>query len=305
MGSAAIAGRYLIADRIGVGAMGSVWRAWDLRERRWVAAKVLSRYDAGLLQRFVREQSLRIDHPHVVLPTGWAADDDRVLFTMDLVRGGTVGELLRRTPLLPGDFAAVLLDQLLDALAVVHAVGVVHRDVKPANLLLEPTGTGRPWLRLGDFGVAVVRGDVRLTRGPGGVGTSGYMAPEQAAGAPPDPRQDLYAVGMVARQLVTGRPPDHLATVDGRLAPLVASLTAEDPALRPATALDARTALHASGVPAGAPWQSHPHPPEVPDLLGEPPLPSTWRSWAGPSRRHTAGFAGAACLGALAAWLVR
>ena len=108
-------------------------------------------------------------------------------------------DVVRRGPL-PDSYVRVVLDQVLQALVAVHAAGVVHRDVKPGNLLLEPTGTGRPWVRLGDFGIAVADGDPRLTRSPGGVGTGGYMPPEQAAGAPPDPRQDVYAAGVVATQ---------------------------------------------------------------------------------------------------------
>ena len=133
------------------------------------------------------------------------------LFTMDLVRGGNLEQLLARHGPLPDAYVRVVLEQVLEALVAVHAAGVVHRDVKPGNLLLEPTGTGRPWVRLGDFGIAVVAGDPRLTRAPGGVGTGGYMAPEQAAGAAPDPRQDLYAAGVVATQLLTGRPPGAAA----------------------------------------------------------------------------------------------
>ena len=150
---------------------------------------MLGRHDAGLLQRFVREQSLRIRHPHVVAPTGWAADDHRLLFTMDLVRGGSLDALLARHGPLPDSFVRVVLDQILQALAAVHAAGVVHRDVKPGNLLLEATGTGRPWIRLGDFGVAAVLDGVRLTQVPGPVGTLGYLPPEQSNGGAPDPRQ--------------------------------------------------------------------------------------------------------------------
>ncbi len=87
-----------------------------------------------------------------------------------------------------------MLEQTLLALGAVHATGLVHRDVKPANLLLEPTDDDRVHVRLGDFGVAVTLAGERLTTSPAAVGTEGYMAPEQAAGQPPDPRQDLYAV---------------------------------------------------------------------------------------------------------------
>lgn len=257
-----LAGRYALIDQVGVGAMGSVWRARDLRTGELVATKVLGAHDSSMLLRFVREQGLRIQHPHVVAPTGWAAEDHRVVFAMDLVRGGSVETLLAEHGPLPTPYVAVLLDQLLQALDAVHAAGVVHRDVKPANLLLEPGG---PHLRLGDFGVAVPLDAVRLTRGQGVVGTDGYMAPEQAAGAAPDPRQDLYAAGVVAKQLLAGR--------DGVLRPLVDALTDPDPAMRPPTAAAALERLRRIEVPEDGPW------PDVPDRLGEPPGPLR-RRWA-------------------------
>ena len=266
---APLAGRYLLIDQIGAGGMGSVWRAWDLRSRRFVAAKVLGRHDAGLLLRFVREQSVRIQHPHVVSPHGWAADDDLVVFTMDLVRGGSVQTLIGDHGPLPESYVAVVLEQTLLALAAIHAAGVVHRDIKPANLLLEPTGTGRPVVRVGDFGVAALVDDVRLTRVPGAIGTDGYMAPEQVRGAAPDPRQDLYAAGVVAVEMLTGLVPRRpRGAPPGRLQPLLAALTSPDPGQRPPSASAALTELHRVGVPTGTPWQDDPDPPEVLDRLG-------------------------------------
>jgi len=135
------AGRYELVDPIGRGGVGAVWRAWDRRRRRYVAAKVLQQSDAHSLLRFVREQALRIDHPHVLAPASWAADDDKVLFTMDLVGGGSLVHLIGDYGPLPPAFVCTLLDQLLSGLAAVHAEGVVHRDIKPANVLLEATGT--------------------------------------------------------------------------------------------------------------------------------------------------------------------
>ena len=180
-----VAGRYVLLDQVGAGGMGSVWRARDTRTGALVAVKVLGQHSAGLLARFVREQAVRVRHPHVVAPTGWAAEDDLVLLAMDLVPGGSVQQLLDEHGPLPVGYAARLVEQLLMALAAVHAAGLVHRDVKPANLLLDATGAGAPHLRLGDFGVAAPIADRRFTTVPGAIGTDGYMAPEQARGRRP------------------------------------------------------------------------------------------------------------------------
>ncbi|MEW2288035.1 serine/threonine-protein kinase [Streptomyces sp. NPDC047841] len=255
------AGRYELADPIGRGGVGAVWRAWDHRRRRYVAAKVLQQRDAHSLLRFVREQALRIDHPHVLAPASWAADDDKVLFTMDLVGGGSLVHLVGDYGPLPPAFVCTLLDQLLSGLAAVHAEDVVHRDVKPANVLLEATGTGRPRLRLSDFGIAMRLGEPRLTETNLVVGTPGYLAPEQMLGAEPDFPADLFAVGLVALYLLEGARPDAKALVryflehgtpgppKGVPEPLwqvVASLVQPDPADRFRTATGARKALAAA-----------------------------------------------------------
>jgi eukaryotic-like serine/threonine-protein kinase len=225
-----------------------------------------------------------------VQPTG--CDD---LFTMDLARGGDVERLLARHGPLPDSYVRVVLDQVLEALVAVHAAGLVHRDVKPGNLLLEPTGTGRPWVRLGDFGIAVARGDRRLTRGPGGVGTGGYMPPEQVAGAAPDPRQDVYAAGVVATRLLTARPPGGPAP-DTPLGRLLVSFTHSDPGQRPATAASALDRLRALGVPAGAPWQGDDDPPDVRALYADPPARTPY-AWG-----VLAVFAAAGLVGGLGSW---
>ncbi|MFE1203319.1 protein kinase [Streptomyces sp. NPDC058762] len=255
------AGRYELVDPVGRGGVGAVWRAWDHRRRRYVAAKVLQQRDAHSLLRFVREQALRIDHPHVLAPASWAADDDQVLFTMDLVTGGSLVHLVGDYGPLPPDFVCTLLDQLLSGLAAVHGEGVVHRDIKPANLLLEATGTGRPRLRLSDFGIAMRLGEPRLTETNLVVGTPGYLAPEQMMGAEPDFPADLFAVGLVALYLLEGAKPDAKALVEhfaehgtptaprGIPEPLwqvVATLVQPDPAARFRTATGARKALAAA-----------------------------------------------------------
>ncbi|MEV6541119.1 serine/threonine-protein kinase [Streptomyces sp. NPDC051665] len=255
------AGRYELVDPIGRGGVGAVWRAWDHRRRRYVAAKVLQQSDAHSLLRFVREQALRIDHPHVLAPASWAADDDKVLFTMDLVAGGSLVHLIGDYGPLPPAFVCTLLDQLLSGLAAVHAEGVVHRDIKPANLLLEATGTARPRLRLSDFGIAMRLGEARLTETNLVVGTPGYLAPEQMMGAEPDFPADLFAVGLVALYLLEGAKPDSKALVQyfaehgtpgapkgipEALWQVVAMLLQPDPQARFRTATGARKALAAA-----------------------------------------------------------
>ncbi|MET8247436.1 protein kinase [Streptomyces sp. NPDC005202] len=255
------AGRYELVDPIGRGGVGAVWRAWDHRRRRYVAAKVLQQRDAHSLLRFVREQALRIDHPHVLAPASWAADDDKVLFTMDLVAGGSLVHLVGDYGPLPPAFVCTLLDQLLSGLAAVHAEGVVHRDIKPANVLLEATGTGRPKLRLSDFGIAMRLGEPRLTETNLVVGTPGYLAPEQMMGAEPDFPADLFGVGLVALYLLQGAKPDAKALVEyfaahgtpsapkgipEALWQVVAAMLQPDPQARFRTATGARKALAAA-----------------------------------------------------------
>ncbi|WP_371616853.1 serine/threonine-protein kinase [Streptomyces sp. NBC_00454] len=286
------AGRYELIDPIGRGGAGAVWRAWDHRRRRYVAAKVLLQSDAHTLLRFVREQALRIDHPHVLAPASWAADDDKVLFTMDLVAGGSLAHVIGDYGALPPRFVCTLLDQLLSGLAAVHAEGVVHRDIKPANILMEATGTGRPHLRLSDFGIAMRKGEPRLTETAFVVGTPGYLAPEQLLGSEPDFTADLFAVGLVGLYLLHGRKPDSQALVghflthgtpeapEGVPAPLwgvLAALLQPDPQNRFKTATGARKALAEALELLPAPAADE-DPVEVFDQLGPVPAGFTPRT---------------------------
>lgn len=279
------AGRYELIDPIGRGGVGAVWRAWDHRRRRYVAAKVLQQSDAHTLLRFVREQALRIEHPHVLAPASWAADDDKVLFTMDLVSGGSLAHVIGDYGPLPPRFVCLLLDQLLSGLSTVHAEGVVHRDIKPANILMEATGTGRPHLRLSDFGISMRKGEPRLTETNYVVGTPGYFAPEQMMGAEPDFPADLFAVGLVALYLIQGQKPDSQALVEhfaahgtpsapnGIPEPLwqvLAGLLQPDPQARFRTATGARKALTAAVEMLPEPGPDD-EPVEVFDQIG--PLP--------------------------------
>ncbi|MEV6047337.1 serine/threonine-protein kinase [Streptomyces xanthochromogenes] len=279
------AGRYELVDPVGRGGAGAVWRAWDRRRRRYVAAKVLQQSDAHTLLRFVREQAVRIDHPHVLAPASWAADDDKVLFTMDLVSGGSLAHLIGDYGPLPPRFVCTLLDQLLAGLAAVHAEGVVHRDIKPANILMEATGSGRPHLRLSDFGISLRKDEPRLTETNYVVGTPGYFAPEQMMGAEPDFPADLFAVGLVALYLLEGSKPDARALVEYFAAPgtpsapqgipeplwqVLAGLLQPNPQNRFRTATGARKAL-ASAVELLPEPDPDEEPVEVFDQIG--PLP--------------------------------
>jgi len=221
-----LAGRYVLLEEIGRGATGAVHRARDLRTRRYVAAKVLRGGDPAALVAFVLEQAHRIDHPHVLSPLGWAAEDDVALIAMELVRGGSVRDLLARRGALPEGLVALLLGQLLDALTGVHGLGLVHGDVKPANLLVRDGIS--PHLLLADFGVAARAGVPAPV-----AGTPSFLAPERLAGASPHPSQDVYAAGLVARRALAG--PSPLLT-------LCDSMTRADPDRRP-TAQAARRRL--------------------------------------------------------------
>ncbi|MBP0461511.1 protein kinase [Streptomyces bomunensis] len=300
------AGRYELVDPIGRGGIGAVWRAWDHRRRRYVAAKVLQQSDAHTLLRFVREQAVRIDHPHVLAPASWAADDDKVLFTMDLVAGGSLAHLIGDYGPLPPRYVCVLLDQLLAGLAAVHAEGIVHRDIKPANLLLEATGTNRPHLRVSDFGISMRKGEPRLTEADYVVGTPGYFAPEQLLGAEPDFPADLFAAGLVALYLLEGHKPDAKALVEyfaehgtpgapqgvpGPLWDVLAALLQPDPRARFRTATGARKALAAAVEllpPAARDDEAGAEPVEVFDQIG--PLPAGFDA-AGPRGRVAPGRA--------------
>jgi serine/threonine-protein kinase len=291
-----VAGRYVLLDQIGSGGMGSVWRAHDKRTGHHVAVKVLGRHSSALLARFVREQAVRVRHPHVVAPQGWAAEDEVVVLAMELVAGGSVADLLRDHGPLDAGTVALLLEQLLQGLAAVHGAGLVHRDVKPANLLLEATGDAGPHLRLGDFGVAAPVADRRFTTVPGAIGTDGYMAPEQARGAPPEPSQDLYSVGRVGLELVTGLPPARQREVPSHpLRPLLERLLVADPEQRLATADGALRLLRRLPVPPS-------HCPPVPDRLGPPPRQR--RSQTGPPAGREVDWAGWCAIAGLLAVVV-
>ena len=239
------AGRFELRTLLARGGMGEVWTALDHQSRDMVAVKLMRQSDASGLLRFIREQTMRIHHPNVLTPLAWAGMDDRVLFSMPLVTGGSVATLVGDYGGLPTRYAAELLRQLSSAVRAVHAAGIVHRDIKPSNLLLDATGTGRPRLRLTDFGVAVRPDGPRLTTVASVIGTPGYLSPEQMRGDEPTPAQDLYAIGRVGQEVLTGLAPSPEApatphAVDRELWQVLSAMSDETPDRRPGLdALDA------------------------------------------------------------------
>ncbi|MFA1541291.1 serine/threonine-protein kinase [Actinomadura monticuli] len=275
-----IGGRFTMLDRIGTGGTSRVWRAYDRAEGRYCAAKLVRRRGPTSMQRVVRERALRLAHPHVVTPYASCTADDDVLLAMELVSGGSLETLLGDYGRLPPAYAAEVLDQLLAALGHIHGAGVVHRDVKPANLLLEPSPVGAPHVRLADFGIALGDDGMRLTTTGFTVGTPGYLAPEVLDWNRPGPRQDLYAAGMVCWRMLTGAgdpaPRQRVGPVPAGVPPalwsVVGRLCADDPARRPESAAMARRALAACRLELRFPVRTlDGEPLQIFDHLGPPP----------------------------------
>lgn len=256
-----IAGRIDLLDPLARGASGALWRAVDLRFEAICAAKVMRQRDGADVLRFVREQSVGAHgpralgtHPHLLPPYTWVAEDDAVVLAMPLIRGGTLGQSLADHGALHPLLVAELTRQLLDALAAMHEKRWLHRDVKPANLLLQVTGTGPPHLRLADFGIALHEDDARLTETGFVHGTPGFMSPERLRGDGASAAQDVWAAGAVALRglgvhadLEAGEDPQALlaGALDGSFPELHRTLHAmleRDPSRRP-TASAARDAL--------------------------------------------------------------
>jgi serine/threonine-protein kinase len=202
-----VSGRYELVRPLGHGAMATVDLAHDVELDRPVALKRLAENlarDEELRRRFVREGRLsaRLSHPNVVRVFDVGEDDGRPFIAMEYVEGETLAELIARRRRLPAAEAATLGMQMCSGLAAAHAAGLVHRDVKPQNLLL---GTGGV-VKLGDFGIAVGPEGTRLTLAGTVLGTAGYLAPEQARGEQVTAAADIYAVGAVLYELLTGEP---------------------------------------------------------------------------------------------------
>lgn len=207
----ALGDQYAIQGEIGRGGMSVVYRARDLRLNRPVAIKVLPpelAYDPAIRTRFTREAqtAAQLSHPHIV-PIYDVGDRNGIAyFVMNLVAGGNLATLLAHEPRQPIDEVRRILSEVADALDFAHMRGVIHRDIKPDNILLD-ADTGRAMVT--DFGIArAIEGGSRLTLTGIAVGTPTYMSPEQAVGEREvDGRSDIYSLGVVAYQMVTGRVP--------------------------------------------------------------------------------------------------
>lgn len=220
-----VGGRYRLVRVLGAGAMGVVWEAVHLELDRPVAIKVLTARAARepeMVARFEREAraASRIDHDHVVrvLDFGRLADGSPYL-VMPKLEGETLEALLERRGRLALGEVCDLLRPIAAALDAAHALGIVHRDVKPANVIAARTYAGVR-LTLVDFGLAALRetGDERLTRAGPVLGTPAYLAPEAAGGDRVDPRADVYALACMAFEMLTGRPPHERDSPMGVLA---------------------------------------------------------------------------------------
>jgi eukaryotic-like serine/threonine-protein kinase len=204
-----VGGRYALVRRIATGGMAEVWEAEDTVLSRPVAAKLLVGHlaaDTAFVTRFRREAvaAARLSHPHVVSIYDTCAGEGGEAIVMELVRGGTVRAALDERGSFPVRQAVGVAVQVADGLAHAHARGLVHRDVKPSNILLSDDGR----VLVTDFGIAKAAQEASDVTGAGQVvGTAKYLSPEQVQGQPLDPRSDVYSVGVVLYEMLCGRVP--------------------------------------------------------------------------------------------------
>lgn len=200
-------GRYAVRSELGRGGMAAVYLAHDLELDRPVALKVLpgSTADEEFLHRFRREAqtAARLAHPNIVHVFDTGEDDGELFIVMEYVEGESLAELLAREERIEPTRALELADQACAALAYAHSQGVVHRDVKPANILLRTDGV----LKVADFGIASAADATALTQAGTLLGTASYVAPEQARGVKAGPQADVFSLGVVLYEVLTGKLP--------------------------------------------------------------------------------------------------
>jgi serine/threonine-protein kinase len=256
-----------LLEQIGEGGMGVVYRARYVVNNREVAVKMLPAdvTDPTVLARFERELEVlkSLKHPNIVRCFGGQCEDKVRFYAMELVTGGTLETELQRRGRISWESVLSYGEQICNALAAAHAQGVVHRDIKPSNFLVTPEGQ----LKLSDFGLATMQASRKITQAGKTAGTFLYMAPEQIRGQEVTPRTDLYALGCMFYELLTGKPPFvgetpaatlhmHLKDAAPRVATtvldcppaldeLVGRLMEKDPAKRPGSAEEVAYLLHA------------------------------------------------------------
>ncbi len=254
-------GRYRVDTLIATGGMSAVYRGLDLRLDRPVALKIMeSRYagDQQFLTRFQREARAvaRLKDPGLVAVYDQGLDSQHPFLVMELVEGGTLRELLRERGPMPPHAVAAVLSPVLSGLAVAHRAGLVHRDIKPENVLISDDGD----VKIADFGLVRAVAEAKITSTSVILGTAAYLSPEQVATGDAGPRSDVYSVGILAYELLTGATPftgdsalavayqrmdndvappsSVIAGVPSQFDELVLQATARDPAQRYADAMD-------------------------------------------------------------------
>ena len=276
--SVEIAGRYRLEGRLGFGGMSTVHLALDLRLERQVAVKLLAEHladDPAFVSRFQREAqaAARLVHPNIVqvFDSGQDEPTGQYFIVMEYIEGSSCAEILRDDGWVEVDEALAIIEQACEGLHYAHRHGVVHRDVKPGNLLRAREGE----VKLADFGIAKATEQSSITQVGSVLGTAAYLAPEQARGEEAGPPADLYALGVVTYQLISGRLPYEatsltelalkqqqeeppmldtlVASVGGELADAVALALALDPRERYHTAREMGHALSdgAKGIAPG------------------------------------------------------
>jgi serine/threonine-protein kinase len=250
--------RYRLVDRIAIGGMGEVWRAHDEVILRDVAIKILKPEfmgDPGFLERFRVEarHAARVDHEGIADVYDYGEGSGSAYLVMELVSGDSLARIIEKRIRLSGVEVLSIMEQTARALHAAHEDGLVHRDVKPGNLLITPSGK----VKITDFGIARVADQVALTATGQVMGTVQYLAPEQATGKQATPSTDIYSLGIVAYEALTGRrpftgesqmviamaqindkPPAMGEDIDQRVQDLVLSCLAKKPNQRPGSALD-------------------------------------------------------------------
>ncbi|HEX4058537.1 MAG TPA: serine/threonine-protein kinase [Galbitalea sp.] len=249
-------GRYQLSSRVAIGGMGEVWQATDLVIGRTVAIKILKdEYlgDPGFLERFRAEarHAALVNHEGIANVFDYGEEDGSAFLVMELVPGEALSTILERERVLATDRALDIVAQTANALHAAHSAGLVHRDIKPGNLLITPDGR----VKITDFGIARIADQVPLTATGQVMGTVQYLSPEQASGHAASPTTDIYSLGIVAYEALAGRrpftgesqvaiamaqinetPPELPATIAEPVRNLVYSSIAKSPADRPASA---------------------------------------------------------------------